>query len=82
LLAGGVTMREIKIQRAGRILSQGNEATLRTAHEHLCQARDLVNGVVSHVGEGDGMAEPQPEPEDTEAARQAAIAKLCKIKGS
>jgi HK97 family phage prohead protease len=82
VLAGGVTMREIKAQRTGRVLSQENETTLRKAHEHLCQARDLVHSVVSLVGEGDDTAEPKQKTEDPETARQVAIAKLRKISGS
>lgn len=48
--------------RSGRVLSSDNEATLRTAHDCMTRACDLVRGVFEQV-EDDG-ATPPPEDND------------------
>lgn len=58
--SGQHALADLILSRSGKVLNAANEATLRTAHEHMRSAAECVRGVVSqnYVDPDDGENEP------------------------
>lgn len=56
---GQAALANMVLARAGKVLSSDNEATLRTAHEHMRSAAECVRGVVAQNYD-------EPDPDDDE----------------
>lgn len=57
------------VTRAGRVISAENERCLRSAHDHMTQATEIVRGVVDQVGDDDADQDDDDNNNDDDKER-------------
>ena len=62
--------------RAGKVISADNEKKLRSAHEHMTQACEILIGVVGEEEPEEKGAAPTPANDDEVSKRREAAAKM------